>query len=125
MESSDEHRLINVVSPCTLDRLVEHLLTQSSGFKLESLPPTSAGATFHSYRDYLVLQQLVGNICPRMTRVGSTGRGFLSNPLEIGQELRNVCCESRHADVSQVVGRHAVSKGRVVMETHAATLIID
>ena len=43
------HRWINFVSPFTLDRLAEHLLTLSSGFKLESLPPTAAGANFHAF----------------------------------------------------------------------------
>ena len=46
-KSSDRHRWINFVSPCTLDRLVGHLLTLSSGFNFESFPPTVA--TVHSY----------------------------------------------------------------------------
>ena len=33
----------------------------SSGFKLESLAPTAAGAKFHSYRAYPVMQQWMGN----------------------------------------------------------------
>ena len=60
MESSDLHHWINFVSPCTLDRLAEHLFTLSPGFKLTSLPPTAAGAKFHSYRAYPVLQQWNG-----------------------------------------------------------------
>ena len=33
----------------------------SSGFKLESLPPTTAAAKFHSNRAYLAVQQWMGN----------------------------------------------------------------
>ena len=33
----------------------------SSTFKLESLPPTSAAAKFHSYRAYHTVQQWIGN----------------------------------------------------------------
>ena len=36
-------------------------LSLSSGFKLESLSPTSAAANFHAYRAYLAVQQWIGN----------------------------------------------------------------
>ena len=38
----------------------------SSGFKLESLPPTAAAAKFHSYRTYIAVQQWLA--MPRQRR---------------------------------------------------------
>jgi len=42
-------------------RSVHRTSLTSSTFKLESLPPTSAAAKFHSYRAYLAVQQWQGN----------------------------------------------------------------
>ena len=36
----------------------------SSAFKLESLPPTSTAAKFHSFRAYQTIQQWLGNELP-------------------------------------------------------------
>ena len=63
MDPSDQHRWTNVVASCTLDQSASRS-SLSSGFKLESLPPTVA-VEFHSYRAYLAVQQwIVNNVCP-------------------------------------------------------------
>ena len=61
-------KLYGAVRSTSLDKLSYILYTRSvsrssmsSGFKLESLPPTSAAAKFHSYRAYLAVQQWIGN----------------------------------------------------------------
>ena len=103
----------------------------SSGFKLESLPPTAAAARFHSYRAYLAVQQWIGNnVCP--TDWGWQYRNGSLVSLHIGQERLHVCCESCRAVARQVVGRHA-DAGRqgctvhpcavTVMDKHASTFM--
>ena len=61
-------KFYGAVRSTSLDKLRYILYTRSvsrsslsSGFKLESLPPTSAAANFHSYRAYLAVQQWIGN----------------------------------------------------------------
>ena len=61
-------KLYGAVRSTSLDKLYYILYTRSvsrsslsSGFKLESLPPTAAATKFHSYRVDLVVQQLIGN----------------------------------------------------------------
>ena len=61
-------KLYGAVRSTSLDKLRYILYTRSvsrsslsSGFKLESLPPSSAAAKFHSYRAYLAVQQWIGN----------------------------------------------------------------
>jgi len=53
----------------------------SSGFKLQSLPPTSAATKFHSYRAYLAVQQWQGNEMPS-TEWGWQYRDGLLVPIE-------------------------------------------
>ena len=65
-------KLYGAIRSTSLDTLRYTLYTRSvrrsslsSGFKLESLPPTVAAAKFHSYRAYLAVQQWIGNnLCP-------------------------------------------------------------
>ena len=70
MESSDVNRWINFMSPCTLDRLAEHLLTPPSGFQLLQVQSSIP----------IVLILYCNNewetICLRRTGVDSRGRGF-------------------------------------------------
>ena len=50
----------------SLDKLRYILYTQvseiSSSIKLESLPPTSAAAKYHSYKTYFTIQEWLGNV---------------------------------------------------------------
>ncbi len=65
-------KLYGAVRSTSLDKLRYILYTRSvsrsslsSGFKLESLPPTSAAAKFHSCHAYIAVQQWIGNnLCP-------------------------------------------------------------
>ena len=61
MEPSDRHRWTNCVTTYILYTRSVSRSSLSSGFKLESLPPTSAAVKFHSYRAYLAVQQWIGN----------------------------------------------------------------
>ena len=61
-------KLYGAVTSTPLDKLRYIVYTRSvsrpslsSGFKLESLPPTSAAAKFHSNRAYLAVQQWIGD----------------------------------------------------------------
>ena len=58
--------LYGAVRSTSLDKCCYILYTRSvsrsslsSGFKLESLPPTAAAAKFHSYRAYIAVQQFL------------------------------------------------------------------
>ena len=58
--------LYNCKHSASLDKLRYILHTQkvskmSTGFKLESLPPTSAVAKYYSYRTYFTIQEWLGN----------------------------------------------------------------
>lgn len=57
-KSLDKHRYVMYF------RSTRRASLSSSGFKLESIPPTSAAAKFHSYRTYHAVQQWQGNELP-------------------------------------------------------------
>ena len=61
MKPSGRHRWTNVVTSCTVSRS-----SLSSGFKLESLPPTAEAAKFNSCRAYIAVQQVLA--VPRQRR---------------------------------------------------------
>ena len=110
---------------CTLERYADH---PSSGFKLESLPPTTAAAMFHSYRAYIAVQQWMGNNLSPMIGVGSIGTGigtgFWSQSIQIGQKHRHECCESCHAVARQVVRKHVdVGRQCYTVQQCAVTII--
>ena len=59
--------LYNSKRSASLEKLRYIFYTQkvskmSSSFKLESLPPTSAVAKYHSYRAYFTIQEWLGNV---------------------------------------------------------------
>ena len=74
-KSLDKQRYI------TYFRSVHRTSLTSSGFKLESLPPTSAATKFHSYRAYLAVKQWQGNEMPP-TEWGWQYRDGLLVPIE-------------------------------------------
>ena len=108
-------KLYGAVRLTSLDNLCYILYTRSvsrsslsSGFKLESLPPTVAAAKFHSYRAYLAVQQwLWNNFCP--TDWGWQYWDGSLVPLTTDRPVApiHVCCESCRAGARHVVGRHA------------------
>ena len=78
-------------------RSVHRTSVTSSGFKLQSLPPTSAATKFHSYRAYLAVQQWQGNEMPS-TEWGWQYRDGLLVPIETDrpvapdQVLKRISC---------------------------------
>ena len=133
-------KLYGSVRSTSLDKLCYILYTRSvsrsslsSGFKLESLPPTVAAAKFHSYRAYLAVQQwLWDKLCP--TDCGWQYRDGSFIPLTTDRPVApiHVCCDSCRAVAWHVVGRHADAGRRgcsvhpcvvTVMDRHAATFM--
>ncbi len=97
---------------------------RSSGFKLESLPPTAAGAKFHSYRAYPVLQQLMrNNFSP--TDYGWQYRERIWIPLPADRTgapkcvLRIVSCSCK-TDCRKTLGvKRQSCNGKTCSNTHA------
>ncbi|MES9880176.1 MAG: hypothetical protein ABW185_04765 [Sedimenticola sp.] len=60
-------KLYNAKQSVSLDKLryvryMQKVSKTSSSFKLESLPPTTAAAKYHTYRTYFAIQEWLGNV---------------------------------------------------------------
>ena len=59
----------------------------SGGLKLESLPPTSAAAKYHSFKTYYAIQQWLGNDEVISTEWGCHFRNGMLHPIAIDQPV--------------------------------------